>query len=302
MLSGILGTSTVPFGCNNSNSQASFRNLQVMHDGFFKQDAQNTAMDDQITLGIKLNSDIDMMENSISTDSNSELDYANPNCEDKNPTEQAIPLSLKSRLHYKPFPMHNHQLSLNKKPGDQLVLVPLSMLALKTSTLSVSDPALGQVTQFPGQRNSIDHTSLNNKSIEMINGTNNNEISPQNIKQISLRSTSNKSFNDSSLLHQENRENLRNNKLEKQSYPSISPPKNVQSSNRESNCISPNSLNQLNKLESRKRRKTSDHGCTAESNICQVCDEIAGKHNYYGGRSCPSCRAFFRRSVEIFAK
>ena len=89
-----------------------------MHDGFFKQDAQNTAMDDQITLGIKLNSDIDMMEHSISTDSNSELDYANPNCEDKNPNEQAIPLSFNSRLNYKPIPKHNHDLSLNKKPGD----------------------------------------------------------------------------------------------------------------------------------------------------------------------------------------
>ena len=273
-----------------------------MHDGFFKQDAQNTAMDDQITLGIKLNSDIDMMEHSISTDSNSELDYANPNCEDKNPTEQAIPLSLKTRLHYKPFPMHNHQLSLNKKPGDQLVLVPLSMLALKSSTLSFSDPALGQVTQFPGQCKAIDQTSLNNKSNEIRNDTNDNKIGPQNVKQINVKSTSNKSFNDTSLLHQENRENLRNNKLEKQSYPSISPPKNVQSSNRASNCISPNSLNKSNKLESRKRRKTSDHGSTTESNICQVCGEIAGKHNYYGGRSCPSCRAFFRRSVEIFVK
>ena len=302
MLSGILGVATVPFDCNNSNSQASSRNLQVILDGFSKQDAQNAAMDDQIRLGLEVNSDVDMRERSISTDSKPELDYANRNCEDTNPTEQATPLSINTRLHNKPFQKHNSHLSLNRKPGDQLVLVPLSMLALKSSTLSFSDPALGQVTQFLGQYNSIDHTSLNNKSIEIMNGTNNNEIRPQNIKQINLRSTSNKSFNDTSLLHQENRENLRNNKLEKQSYPSISPPKNVQSSNRASNCISPNSLNQLNKLESRKRRKTSDHGCTTESNICQVCDEIAGKHNYYGGRSCPSCRAFFRRSVEISVK
>ena len=39
---------------------------------------------------------------------------------------------------------------------------------------------------------------------------------------------------------------------------------------------------------------------------CQVCGELAGKHSAYGGRVCPSCRAFFRRSVqtkyyEIFA-
>ena len=32
--------------------------------------------------------------------------------------------------------------------------------------------------------------------------------------------------------------------------------------------------------------------------MCQVCGERAGKHSYYGGQVCPSCRAFFRRSVQ----
>eukprot|EP00092_Neocalanus_flemingeri_P002637 GFUD01002824.1.p1 GENE.GFUD01002824.1~~GFUD01002824.1.p1 ORF type:complete len:291 (+),score=76.12 GFUD01002824.1:87-959(+) len=31
---------------------------------------------------------------------------------------------------------------------------------------------------------------------------------------------------------------------------------------------------------------------------CNVCRERAGKHSYYGGQVCPSCRAFFRRSVQ----
>ena len=31
--------------------------------------------------------------------------------------------------------------------------------------------------------------------------------------------------------------------------------------------------------------------------LCQVCQEKAGKHLYYGGQVCPSCRAFFRRAV-----
>ena len=31
---------------------------------------------------------------------------------------------------------------------------------------------------------------------------------------------------------------------------------------------------------------------------CHVCGEPAGKHSYYGGQVCPSCRAFFRRSVQ----
>lgn len=32
--------------------------------------------------------------------------------------------------------------------------------------------------------------------------------------------------------------------------------------------------------------------------VCEVCGERAGKHSYYGGQVCPSCRAFFRRSVQ----
>ena len=33
------------------------------------------------------------------------------------------------------------------------------------------------------------------------------------------------------------------------------------------------------------------------SRSCKVCSNPAGRHNYYGGQSCTSCRAFFRRSV-----
>ena len=35
-----------------------------------------------------------------------------------------------------------------------------------------------------------------------------------------------------------------------------------------------------------------------EHRPCLVCGEKAGKHSYYGGQVCPSCRAFFRRSVQ----
>ncbi len=31
---------------------------------------------------------------------------------------------------------------------------------------------------------------------------------------------------------------------------------------------------------------------------CLVCGAVAGKHNYYGARTCISCRGFFRRSVQ----
>jgi hypothetical protein len=39
---------------------------------------------------------------------------------------------------------------------------------------------------------------------------------------------------------------------------------------------------------------------TGSSSLCPICGNEAGKHVHYGGRACTSCRAFFRRSVQVF--
>ena len=39
-----------------------------------------------------------------------------------------------------------------------------------------------------------------------------------------------------------------------------------------------------------------------DSTLCLVCGEKAGRHTYYGGKSCQSCRAFFRRSVHTITR
>ncbi len=37
------------------------------------------------------------------------------------------------------------------------------------------------------------------------------------------------------------------------------------------------------------------------SGICPICGDKAGRHTYYGGKGCTSCRAFFRRTVQTKA-
>ena len=36
--------------------------------------------------------------------------------------------------------------------------------------------------------------------------------------------------------------------------------------------------------------------------FCKVCGDKASNHTHYGGRSCHSCRAFFRRTVEVLSR
>ena len=51
-----------------------------------------------------------------------------------------------------------------------------------------------------------------------------------------------------------------------------------------------------NQIKASKRSAASN--LETNPRICHVCGEQAGKHSYYGGQVCPSCRAFFRRSVQ----
>ena len=43
---------------------------------------------------------------------------------------------------------------------------------------------------------------------------------------------------------------------------------------------------------------SSVRGVQDDEDSCHVCGVRAGRHSYYGGQVCTSCRAFFRRSVQ----
>ena len=58
-----------------------------------------------------------------------------------------------------------------------------------------------------------------------------------------------------------------------------------------------NESNYANNLDSVKKEADIKE-ISEENNKCEVCFAKAGKHNYYGGNVCTSCRGFFRRSVQ----
>ena len=55
-------------------------------------------------------------------------------------------------------------------------------------------------------------------------------------------------------------------------------------------------------VRGRRGRKLGYRSSTTagEGALCSVCGAGAGRHSYYGGQVCQSCRAFFRRSGSRF--
>ena len=152
--------------------------------------------------------------------------------------------------------------------NDPYVLVPLSMLLLGTTNIQNSSkafkPANTPCTSCCKENfNAVQSPNHRNTTPEYPNG---NSVPPR------------QSVQNNTLSEKESRKFIRKRKSSKK--------------------------NENLKKTVKKATKSTKAGERMKGNeesdgaLCKVCGETATKYIHYGGRSCASCRAFFRRSVE----
>merc|ERR1712179_142734 len=63
-----------------------------------------------------------------------------------------------------------------------------------------------------------------------------------------------------------------------------------------------NQAREFSELQKQVKTKKQYSNDSNSSKKCKVCGDKESKHVHYGGRSCQSCRAFFRRYVKTFTR
>ena len=181
-------------------------------------------------------------------------------------------------------------LSFNSNNSTPFVLVPLSMLQLpQSSNLKIIQKSYSENKPNFLQSSSFD-TSLNNPTNASEKDSRRNFLSRQNI--LVNKSRHNVSTDKNSKTRSVKEKEVRRNIAKEE--------KRIGNKN-------------VGRLKRQILRKRAETGLKTKSNLkknfsdggsllCLVCGEKAGRHTYYGGRSCQSCRAFFRRSVETMTK
>ena len=190
--------------------------------------------------------------------------------------------------------------SFNMNNSGPYVLVPLSMLNLPSSSkqeVSISG-SQSRVMPSPSTSSSFSPSSSLSSETEVIHTTNKEQLtrnarSKENNAQKKLRTQDSGQKPSSSKIVEGGRGKGRRFVDEKHT------------DDGNSRNFGRGNIRRQGKLASRPRSTLKNNVIANNmrySGLCLVCGEKAGKHTYYGGRSCQSCRAFFRRSVETITK
>ena len=180
---------------------------------------------------------------------------------------------------------NNNQLYLNNNPDNPLVLVPLSMLGLKSSAKSLIQSNAYSSRNVDAQKSVI---SFND--------------SDQMLRKHELNAFDSKECSEKYNLNEATKAKQKVHNLPTSNFQRKKPSKDEAILTNQIAEIRNNKIAHSKDFKKLRRKCKSEPEINGSSNLCQICGELAGKHSYYGGRSCQSCRAFFRRSAETLAR
>ena len=180
---------------------------------------------------------------------------------------------------------NKNQLFLENNPDNPLVLVPLSMLGLKSSAKSLISSDAYSNRNMDAQKAVISFNDSNQTLRKHhLNVFDSNESSEKYNFNVATKA-------------KQRVQHLTTNNLQRKK-----PSKDDAILTNQIAEVRNNKLTHSKDVKKLRRKCKSDPEINGSSNLCQICGELAGKHSYYGGRSCQSCRAFFRRSAETLAR
>lgn len=164
-----------------------------------------------------------------------------------------------------------NQFLFNNNPDNPMVLVPLSILSLHSSDKSFIDSKVIS-NRVPNSRTVVNTSDDTHKMNEMLKL---DSLVPMDV---ASKDNSQETAKDPGLIN---------------SHPLISKPL-IDGNMPVKRATEIRKCKYVNYKEYKQPRCKwhSETTINGSFNLCQVCGEMAGKHNYYDGRSCQSCRAF----------
>ena len=248
------------------------------------------------------NTNLDINESFFINDREQESHRMQSKVMDNSWTDQAATVTLDVSMRDKSSHLHNNILPCTNTPDDRLVLVPLSMLSLNSFSMTNTKSTKESNLLSSKKCNTISQEPSEFKTIPMITEFYSNNLTSLNTEKNGPNTMSDDGLRKETLSNQQEREYERKDELLHHCGSPISRSDNLQHVKHKNNLKDTNSILLTNDIKPKRKRYKIGRKQNIDSHICQVCGEAAGRHNYYGGRSCQSCRAFFRRTVEIFAK